>query len=825
MSKAGTARKHAVLAGLTIAFAWLMTLTMMTPANADPPGWLRLPGHIPPAARGAEAVGWMPEERPISLALVLTLRNEHDLDALLQRLYDPNDPEFGHYLTSDQFVQQFAPTPADYAAVASFARANGLTVTGTYQNRLVLDVTGPIGTVEHAFGVGIEHFRDAHGRDFFGPTDSPAVPAALAGRISAVVGLDNATVWHTNDVALDPALVGQATPYQVGTGPYGALSPSDIKKAYNLASTKLNGAGQTLAVFELDGYNSSDITGYANAFGLAKTALQNVLVDGVSGAASGGGSAEVTLDIELQMALAPAASKIMVYEGPNSGQGIIDTYNRIATDDAAKEISSSWGAAEQTGASSLWNSENAIFKQMAAQGQSFFASSGDSGAYDNGSSLSVDDPASQPYVVGVGGTHLSLSSGAYSKESTWNNGSASAGAGGGGVSKIWAIPSWQQGVVPSASHGSQTMRNVPDVSLDADPNTGYAIYLNGGWTIYGGTSCASPLWAAFTALVNQQRLAAGQGYLGFADPLLYQIGKSARYSSDFHDIADGSTNLYFPAVAGYDDATGWGSFNGAGMLADLAPVSTTISAPTGLTATASIGQISLSWSAVSGAASYNLYRGAASGQETLYKSGIAGTSYADTAVTAGQTYYYEVAAMGSSGTVSALSNQASAAVAGSVPAGTRVLAINVGGPATGAFAADSGYSGGTVGVSHQTVSTTGVANAAPMAVYQTQRFGNFSYRLAGLTAGGQYTVRLHFAETYFGPGMPGGGGTGSRKFNVSVNGAQAISNLDVYSAAGGSDKALVIPVTTKADSSGAITLQFTTLVNNAMVDGVEVVTG
>jgi kumamolisin len=465
-----TALRHILLAGLTIAFALVLIATLKAPASAEPSGWQRLPGHIPPAFRHAERIGGISEQQPMSLALVLPLRNENTLDTLLKRIYDPQDPEYGHFLTPDQFAEQFAPTEQDYQSVAAFAQANGLTITGTHSNRLVLDVAGPAGAVEQAFGVGIAHFRDAQGRHFFGPDNDPAIPAALAGRIAAVVGLDNATVWHPDDQALDPAIAGQASPYQVGTGPYGALSPSDIKKAYNLANTSLNGSGQTLAVFELDGYNPNDITGYANAFGLTKTPLQNVLVDGVSGGASGGGAAEVTLDIELQMALAPAANKIMVYEGPNSGQGIIDTYNRMASDDVAKEISSSWGAAEETGASSFWSAENSIFKQMAAQGQSIFASSGDSGAYDDGSTLSVDDPASQLYVVGVGGTHLTLGTGgAYSKESTWNSGSVNAGAGGGGISKIWGIPTWQQGVVPATSGGSQTMRNVPDVSLDADP--------------------------------------------------------------------------------------------------------------------------------------------------------------------------------------------------------------------------------------------------------------------------------------------------------------------------------------------------------------------
>jgi len=297
-----------------------------------------------------------------------------------------------------------------------------------------------------------------------------------------------------------------------------------------------------------------------------------VLVDGYSGA-SGSGAAEVTLDIELQAALATGASKILVYEGPNTTAGVIDTYNKIATDNIAKEISTSWGEAEQYETSTTRTAEQTAFKQMAAQGQTIYAAAGDSGAYDyRRTKPAVDDPASQPYMCGVGGTSLTTNGagGSYKSETTWNGGSISAGAGGGGISSVWPIPSYQSGVVSAASKGSTTYRNVPDVSLDADPNTGYAVYYNGGWTIYGGTSCAAPLWAAFTALVNQQRASAGKAPLGQANPAIYATAKSSAYSLDFHDIADGSTNLYYPAVKGYDDATGWGSFQGSALLGALA---------------------------------------------------------------------------------------------------------------------------------------------------------------------------------------------------------------------------------------------------------------
>jgi kumamolisin len=206
---------------------------------------------------------------------------------------------------------------------------------------------------------------------------------------------------------------------------------------------------------------------------------------------------------------------------------------------------------------------------MALQVQSMFAAAGDFGAYDNESNLSVDDPGSQPFVVSVGGTHLEASGGSYVGESTWNAGSPEAGAGGGGVSAVWTEPGWQSGVATGQNMASSTMRNVPDVSLNADPAVGYAVFVAGSWQVIGGTSCGAPLWAAFTALVNQARAEHGLGNLGFPDPGIYAIGKGSRYSADFHDIQDGSNNLYYPAIPGFDDATGWGTINGQNLFQDL----------------------------------------------------------------------------------------------------------------------------------------------------------------------------------------------------------------------------------------------------------------
>jgi len=655
-------------ARLGLAFLSLIALALPTASRAAPaPGFLALPGHIPAAAlASAQKVSALDARQPVSLALTLPLHHQAELDDLLRGLSDPKDPRFGQFLSPEGFAARFSPTPAEYARVTAYAKSVGLTVTNTHPNRTLLDVSGSTSVVERAFGLHLSVYQSQmDGRIFFAPDADPQVPASLEGLVTGVVGLDNASLPHPHMIQkkipdLSSALDPYAAPLETGSGPYGGLTPTDIKAAYNLSRVPQTGSGEVLGLYELDGYTTSDVTTYENYYGLPNVPLENISVDG-GVSTPGGGAGEVTLDIELQMALAPNASKIVVYEAPNGGPGIVDTYSQIATDNIAREISTSWGISEIYPGSASLQAESAAFRQMAAQGQSIFAASADSGAYDDHqhpTTLSVDDPASDPYMVGVGGTSLTTSGagGSYNSETTWNGS-------GGGISAVWGIPSYQAGVVGStASKGSTTFRNVPDVSLDADPNTGYSIYYGGGFTIFGGTSCAAPLWAAFTALVNQKRAELGSGPLGFANPAIYRLAASSAYANDFHDIADGSTNLFYPAVTGYDDATGWGTFNGANLLNDLSGASAVLVAPTtpsGLTATPTSTQIALSWTGSEGAASYTVYRGTAAGMETLLQSGLTSPSFTDTGTTSGHPYFYQVAAVNTIGT-SQKSNEASA---------------------------------------------------------------------------------------------------------------------------------------------------------------------
>jgi kumamolisin len=537
-------------------------LTRLTLVHAALP-LHKLPGHVLPISVIAGAKPFLPEKNPIAIAVRLNMQHEDELTALLTSLYDPTDAMFGKYLTSDEFTSRFGATLLDFNRVEEYFIQMGCTVTTRHPNRLMIDFECSQAELERGLEIRISNWLSNNEVIRVIDTD-PSVPEGLP--VEAILGLTNQE-RHPHIVHQSPSAAPSPAPSPTppGSGPLGGLSPSDVKSAYNLNGLSASGAGQVLGLFELDGYTPSDISTYATTFGLSKVPpLQNVLVDGFNGT-PGMGADEVTLDIQLMMGIAPGAKQIIVYEGPNTDAGVVDVYQKIATDNVAKQVSTSWGIPEAQNAPATLQTENKIFMQMAAQGQSIYAASGDSGANDDGQKLGVDDPSSQPYITAAGGTTLSMNPDhSYLKETAWWDGM---NGGGGGISTLWPIPSWQVDAASAASRGSNTHRNTPDISLNADQHTGYALYVGGQWETVGGTSCAAPIWAAFTALVNEKRAANGSAVLGFANPTLYQIGSSP----NFHDVADGTTNGFYPTVTGFDLATGWGTLNGANLLATLSP--------------------------------------------------------------------------------------------------------------------------------------------------------------------------------------------------------------------------------------------------------------
>ncbi len=553
-----------------------------------------LSGHVPRQIRAAAKLGRIPAEEKVGLSLAVRL-DQALLDQTLAQLYGPKAPARKHFLSPAEFAQKF-DLAEKRRRLKAFAEAAGLSVDAAEDrpNSLVVKVAGPASLVEKTFAIKLNRYRGADGKIFHAHETDPSVPTSLIPHLNAVLGLSDIRgvrkphFRRARPAQMRPAATAGAAPRATGpalsltgNGPYGFLSPADIKTIYGLSGT-LTGSGQTIALFELAGYIPADITAYESFFGISPVTITPVLVDGaVNTCVDADGCAEVTLDIELAAALAPGLSRMLVYEGPNTDQGLIDTYARIANDDSAQVVSVSWGIAEQSGTESVMTTENTIFQQMAVQGQTVYAASGDSGAYDDQTNPAVivtDDPASQPYVTGVGGTSLSGTLASHT-ETVWNNGctsGVSCAGGGGGISNFvsgslyWPLPSYQSGVVGTFT---QSYRNVPDVALNADPAAApYSIYYtgdSGGWTGYGGTSCAAPLWAALTTLINQQRSANGNAPLGFANPTLYQLAASASYGSYFNDVTSGGNGApggLYQAGTGYDNATGWGSFNADALI-------------------------------------------------------------------------------------------------------------------------------------------------------------------------------------------------------------------------------------------------------------------
>jgi subtilase family serine protease len=504
------------------------------------------------------AVG--PQQR-LKIEIQLPLRNQAELTQLLHDLYDPKSPNFHKYISVSAFTQRFGPTAADYNKVVAWAKAKGLSVTTTTSNRRLVAVEGSVDVVNRAFQVKVNNYRlPTEGRTFYSPDREPAA-VGLTVPLLQITGMTNYVLPH-------PMLRHGAAANLTGSGPSGEYLPSDMRAAY-YGKGPLTGKGQSIGILSFDGYLTSDVRLYFSKTSMTSTVpIKNVLVGGFSGACTAVGSTtsstcddgEQVLDIVNAIGMAPGIKQILFYEGSSD----TEILNQMATDNVAKVLSSSWG----------WNpadaaSDDPIFQEFAAQGQSFVSASGDSGEFN---SSTYFFPGVDPYITEVGGTELTTTSpgGAWSAEIAWPQ------SGGGNVSGT-PIPTWQQltGVINSANLGSTTLRNSPDVAAEA--NFDNPTVINGSFvTGFGGTSFAAPRWAGFLALINEQSVANGRGTVGFINPAIYNIGMSSSGSSAFHDITSGSNpptagdGSGFSAVPGYDLVTGWGSPAGASLIDLLA---------------------------------------------------------------------------------------------------------------------------------------------------------------------------------------------------------------------------------------------------------------
>jgi subtilase family serine protease len=540
-----------------------------------------LRGHVPEVLSRLQSVGRLSSSTNLHLAIGLPLRNQEALTNSLQQIYDPGSANYHHYLTPEQFAARFGPTEQDYQKVINFAKANGLTVTGTHPNRLLLDVNGAVADIEKALHVTMRVYQHpTEKRTFYAPDVEPSLNLTVP--ILHISGLDNYSPPRPHFVA-KPLVNGQNASPNVGSGPNGTYMGKDFRAAY-VPDSSLDGSGQIAGLLEFDGYTAGDIAYYENKAGLPGVTLQNVLLDGFGGAPTGsGGEVEVSLDIEMAISMATNLSEVIVYEAGPYGNWH-DILNRMATDNLAKQLSCSWyipgGGADPVA--------DQIFQQMAAQGQSFFNASGDDDAYTG----LISFPGDTPYITQVGGTTLTTSGpgGSRVSETVWNWGNGIGS--GGGISTQYPIPSWQTNINMTGNQGSTTERNTPDIALTADN-----VYVRADGFDYnvGGTSCAAPLWAGFAALVNQQATASGRPTIGFVNPAIDAIGTGPSYTSAFYDITTGnnessSSPTKFSAASGYDLCTGWGTPNGQSLINALANSEPLLITPaTGFTSSGGVG--------------------------------------------------------------------------------------------------------------------------------------------------------------------------------------------------------------------------------------------
>jgi len=501
----------------------------------------------------AKVLGHLPATQTLQLDVVLPLRDQAGLDAFLAELQNPSSPDYGHFLTPAEFTARFGPTQQDYDAVVQYVQNHGLVVVGGSWEGMEVQVKGPVSAIESAFHVNMLTYQHPdENRVFYAPDREPTVDVEVP--LLHIDGLDDfSPPQPKNTFSSTPSNVhSNAT----GSGPGGSFLGSDLRIAY-YGSGSLNGAGQTVAIFSLKGFEISDIDLYFSSIGQTlNVPVVGISVNGASLSCppTSCNDGEQSLDIEQAISMAPGLSQLSFYVGKSN----VSVFNQMAADNKAKTISCSWGWKDNE------KSLDPIFEEMAAQGQTVFVATGDNGS---GTPADVVWPADDPYVIAVGGTVLVTSSpgGPWKSETGWKNSAGMPSPNG------VPIPSWQQtpGVITSSNHGSTTLRNIPDVSSESNASQ-YMCAQGICATHGGGTSYAAPLWASLIAMVNEQAAANGEPTVGFIDPVLYAIGLGSDFTTDFHDITKGSNGGY-SAVVGYDLVTGWGSPQGVNLINALAP--------------------------------------------------------------------------------------------------------------------------------------------------------------------------------------------------------------------------------------------------------------
>lgn len=551
-------------------------------------------GHVPAAVAklNLQPLGRLPADQQMRISINLPLRNSEEMVQLCRQIYNPASPNYQHYLKPAEFTEKFGPTVEDYQAAINFAKANGLTVETTTPGRSLLKLKASVADIERVLHVKMYQYQHpTEARRFFAPDVEPSLD--LTTPVARIGGLNNYAIPHPlGSRQVQPR--GQSNAYggadTNGTGAGGLYIGQDYRNAY-VPGTGLTGQGEVAGLVEFQGYDPNDIQTYENLAGYSSVTLSNVLLDGITvnsaGTFHGGGdSGEISGDIENVIAMAPGLLNLVVCEGNGntdpSGDNVFEELGYPSYGEPMPyQISCSWGFDPD-------NITSNKFMRFAVQGQTYFAASGDGGAFAASNPLWSGGAGTfcgaEPYQIFVGGTDLFMSpnAGSWQGEVVWHNYPETGDfASSGGLFTGVAIPDYQKTINMAYSKGSTQFLNVPDVAAVAvNIEIVLSIFPTNGpiqraqvqsWL---GTSFASPLWAGFTALINQQAVAQGKPRVGFLNPALYAIGQGPDYNSCFHDITVGnntwsnSPNAYY-ATNGYDLCTGWGTPNGNNLINEL----------------------------------------------------------------------------------------------------------------------------------------------------------------------------------------------------------------------------------------------------------------
>ncbi len=592
-----------------------------------------LKGSLHPMALTRNDAGRMPGDTRlsnISLYFSPSADQQAALDKLIQDQQNPASPQYHQWLTPDQYAARFGMAQSDLDQVQSWLQRQGFTVESTARSRNMIRFSGTVSQVESAFATQIHYYQSA-GEKHFAPSTELSIPAALA---SVVAGVRN-----LNDFRPRPKHIPSRGAFTSTVSGSVFFAPGDIVTTYDvgpLYSAGVNGAGQSIAIAGQSAIQVSDIENFQSAAGLTKKDPTMLLVPGTgdSTVVTGGDEGESDLDVEWAGAIAPGANIVFVYTGSNTAYGVFDSLAYAVDEKIAPIVSLSYTSCELEITSSDLTSFEGMLKQGTAQGQTFVTASGDQGSTacsgdtqlnaTQQQTVSVNYPTSSAYVTGIGGTEISsadsvstnstywtaasgsdviTSAKTYIPEIAWNDdvSGQALSASGGGASTLVSRPSWQTGVtgIPSGS-----FRLVPDVSLYSSPslpgylyctsdtanwntsvtnpqqascNSGFRDSATSDLTAAGGTSFATPIFAAMIAILNQKAgYTTGQGLI---NPTLYKLAaNSATYASAFHDVTSGNNNCLggttycasttgFSAGTGYDEVTGLGSVDLANLAA------------------------------------------------------------------------------------------------------------------------------------------------------------------------------------------------------------------------------------------------------------------